>query len=119
MVRCLAVNSEFLVSGGDDRTVRVWRKSAPEQHLEPLRGHDDFVRAVALCSTITHHLATAADDRRLLLWDARSGERLRTFPQLSSSGTCLALRESLLLVGGDKQLRVWHTASGEEHKSFR
>merc|ERR1719330_1324494 len=111
MVRCLAVNGTFLASGSDDRTIRIWSKDRPEC-LHTIAGHGDFVRALALCSTFQERLVSAGDDRRLVLWDASTGERLREYA-CDALVLALRLRESSLITAAeDKQLRVWDTVTG-------
>jgi len=112
MVRCLAVSS-FLASGGDDRTVRLWDKATPTV-IGVLVGHDDFVRAVALCWTFSTRLVSAGDDRRVILWDTVSCHPLREFSH-ESPVMAVALQGSVLFTASDRFLRMWcaETASLE------
>jgi len=111
-VRCLAVNSDYLVSGGDDRKLRVWDKAAPTL-LRTIAGHSDFIRAVALCPNLTNRLVSSADDGKVILWDAGTGQQLLEYEQ-KGLATDLLLNASLLITAGeDSRLRVWRTESAE------
>jgi len=111
MVRCIAVNSSFVASGGDDRKVRVWERDRPHL-LRAINAHDDFVRAVALCSCNPEHLVSAGDDRKVIKWNAATGERLQDF-SYDAVVTALAIYECSLLTGGsDGQMRMWHSVRG-------
>lgn len=123
MVRCLATNSRYLVSGGDDRKVLVWRKERPEL-IRTIVAHNDFVHAVALCQTFPERLVSAGYDGRVVLWDVSSGAEVMEYKHPAATAgplaTALLLHESLLLTCcTDKQLRVWCTETGRLERKMR
>ena len=64
-----------IVSGGDDRTLRLWNSDTGQQIGEPLTGHTAAVLSVAL-SPDGKLIASGGDDRTLRLWDAATGKAL-------------------------------------------
>jgi tetratricopeptide (TPR) repeat protein len=130
-----------IVSGGDDRTVRVWRLVDGAPIGEPLRGHDGAVRAVAAGALPdgTPVIVSGSDDWTVRVWrlaDGRPvGEPLRghtgpvhavaagalpdgTTVIISSGGT--PRMHTMRLVNGnpvigspDGTVRVWRLADGK------
>ena len=79
------------------------------------RGHSDWVTACAF-SHDSSTILSAAYDNTLRLWDAHSGECIRTLE--GHSGPVMACAFSLdgstiLSAAGDKTLRLWDAHSGE------
>merc|ERR1712048_946035 len=98
-VRCLTTNREYLASGSDDRSIRIWKKDAPV-HVRTLMGHSDFVRAVSLCPNLIERLVSAGDDRKVILWNVVTGSRLLDFPHDCIVNSVI-LNASLLATGAD------------------
>jgi WD40 repeat protein len=63
-------NGERLVSGSDDRTIRLWDLRDPAADPKVLSDHEDWVRSVAF-SPNGERLASGSDDRTIRLWDLR------------------------------------------------
>lgn len=124
MVRCLAVNQLYLVSGGDDGKAMVWRKDRPEL-IRSISAHSDFVQAMSLCPTFPKRLVTAGYEGRVLLWDLSTGKELLEYEHQGSSSssrqiTAVRIHESTMLTcSTDKFLRVWNTESGEMQAKMR
>ena len=57
----------LLFSGGRDKSVRAWNATS-YQLVKILTGHTDAVEGLALDAN--NRLASGADDRRLIIWDA-------------------------------------------------
>ncbi|MDQ2808094.1 MAG: hypothetical protein M3Z04_14455 [Chloroflexota bacterium] len=66
-----APNGQILVSGANDKTVRLWRVSDGSQ-LQTLIGHTDWVRSVAFAPG-KQILASGSDDRTVRLWRVSDG----------------------------------------------
>jgi len=101
------------VSGGDDRTVRVW-DLATGQPLHTLSGHEDWVRAVAVGEVDGRPVAVSGGgDRTVRVWDLATGNDIATiaFPYLVLS--IAAATDNRLVVGFDWEvavLRRWLTS---------
>jgi WD40 repeat protein len=64
-----------IVSGSDDKSVRVWDAKTGEQ-LRELQGHTDSVTSVAF-SPDGNRIVSGSDDKSVRVWDAKTGEQLR------------------------------------------
>ncbi|CAE7845251.1 mhkB, partial [Symbiodinium microadriaticum] len=116
MVRCLAENAIYLASGGDDRSICIWRrdeianKRGQAECSSRIVSHTDFVRAVALCSSFPERLLSASDDQRVILWNLHSKEKLREYQHPCSVAAVVLMGPSLATAGEDGRLRIWQTA---------
>lgn len=72
----LVRNGETLVSCSYDGTL-CWWDIAKSNLIQRVEAHEKWIRQIAL-SPDGKHLASVADDMRCHLWDAQSGEKLRT-----------------------------------------
>ncbi|MEV8311819.1 WD40 repeat domain-containing protein [Streptomyces flavidovirens] len=82
----------FLVTGGDDGTVRLWDMSTTAPMSKPLTGHTDAVETLATWSTTAgtsrSYVASAARDGTIRLWDAATA---RCVLQLATGSRVRAL----------------------------
>lgn len=62
-VTCLALDSQSIVSGGQDKTVRVWSETATGkfESKRTLEGHTAAVQRVWLCAPPHDHIVVAVD----------------------------------------------------------
>ncbi|THU75609.1 WD40 repeat-like protein, partial [Dendrothele bispora CBS 962.96] len=58
-----------IVSGSDDKTIRLWDTATGVQVGDPLQGHDDYVKSVAFSADGTR-IVSGSDDRTIRLWHA-------------------------------------------------
>ncbi|MEZ7125634.1 hypothetical protein ACBR40_09870 [Nonomuraea sp. AD125B] len=65
-----------IVSGGVDRTVRMWDLATRKQLGDPLTGHDRGVVALAVTQVNGRPIAlTAGEDRTVRTWDLLTREQ--------------------------------------------
>ena len=69
-VRAMALSRDLktLVTGGDDKCVRVWDVHSAEENTLPLRGHADGIQSICMAPG-GDLVASASDDRTVRLWD--------------------------------------------------
>jgi serine/threonine protein kinase/WD40 repeat protein len=109
-----------IVSGGMDRTVRVWNASTGEQ-LHCLEGHQDPVTAVAFSPDGRRVLSCSGShqkdnqwvgtsDNSIRLWSVDSGKEIHSFKGHADGTQAVAISPDgrFALSGGrDKMLRLW------------
>ncbi|CCM06010.1 uncharacterized protein FIBRA_08253 [Fibroporia radiculosa] len=64
-----------IVSGSEDRTVRVWDAYMGQQLGKPLESHTDSIMSVAI-SHDGRRIASGSNDRTIRVWDADMGRQL-------------------------------------------
>ena len=83
-----------IVSGSDDKSVRVWDASVGKM-LKALEGHTDDVISVAFSSDDSR-IVSGSDDKSVRVWDASTGQTLKVLEghtepaALSVNGRCAA-----------------------------
>ncbi len=107
---CFCPDSLRLLSGSDDRTVRLWDIESG-RCLQVFEQPGDRVRAVTV-SPDGQFAASGGDDFQVFLWNLNTLERVKTLPTLPSRVWAVAFQQQgkklLLAAGGDKQtLRLW------------
>lgn len=108
-VYTLAATANLLVSGGADRTVRVWSVRTG-RCLFVLEGHVEPVRSLALDKSGTK-LLSSSDDRTIRLWNLSNGLCLNSFDAHTDSVRAIAWHPSehtFVSGGGDWALRLWN-----------
>jgi WD40 repeat protein len=114
-VSCMAwsPNGRQLVSGSDDKTVRLWNVvSGTPGHV--LQGHTDILSSVAW-SPNGLRVVSGSFDKTVRLWDAASGAPGPVLQGHIDSVTSVAWSpDGLQIVSGsvDKTVRLWDAASG-------
>jgi WD40 repeat protein len=108
-------NSNRLVSGGNDRTVRTWDLMTG-QELKRLEGHFEQVMGVGFCSDSTR-VASASYDMTARIWDATNGEPIKILSGHSSKIYSMASSSNgpWIATGGrdDQLVRIWNSQTGE------
>jgi serine/threonine protein kinase len=111
-VRCVAISpdGQFLVSGGDDRIVKVWNINEGEE-IYTLIGHSGSVTSVAI-SPDGETLASGSADRTIKLWNLQTGQEIKTLSGDSHSVTCISFhpkKNSVLFSASiDTTIKVWN-----------
>jgi len=110
----LSADGSRIVSGSDDKTVRVW-DAASGECVQTLEGHSGGVMSVAV-SADGSRIVSGSDDKTVRVWDAASGECVQTLEGHSGGVMSVAVSaDGSRIVSGsdDKTVRVWDAASGE------
>jgi platelet-activating factor acetylhydrolase IB subunit alpha len=100
---------DYLVSGGRDRTVRLWN-IVTQECLSVFKYHENWVRSIALHPSGKYILSTG-DDRSIRILDIKSNRCIRTLDDAHSHFiTSLAIHHTLpIMVTGsvDQTVRCW------------
>ena len=121
LVYAVAVSPDghFIVSGSNDKTVKVWN-TASGRLLRSLDGHTDSVRAVAV-SPDGRFIVSGSNDKTVKVWDAASGRLLRSLDGHTDRVRAVAVSpDGRTIVSGshDRTIRAWDLASGESRMLF-
>ena len=118
-VGALADGTPVAVTGGVDRTVRVWRLADGTPVGQPLRGHDGLVASVAVGALLdgTPVVVSASYDDTVRVWRLADGTPVGQ-PLRGHTGKVSAVAAAMLadgtpvaVSGGfDKDVRVWRLA---------
>ncbi|MCI0389092.1 MAG: WD40 repeat domain-containing protein, partial [Acidobacteria bacterium] len=104
-----------LVTGGDDRVVRVWDVVTGQQ-LMSLSGHTDNILSVAV-SPDGQTLASASYDQTAKLWNAVTSQEMATLRGHTAALWSVAFSpdgRKLATASEDETVRLWDVASGRE-----
>jgi WD40 repeat protein len=109
-----------IVSGGEDKTVRVWDLASGDPILAPIHGHQKRITAIAVVSLAGRPvIISGSEDKTLRVWDLASGDTI--LPPIHGhhghvtalTTTSLAGRPVIVSGSADRSLRVWDLESGE------
>lgn len=91
MVNSVAVSADdtFLVSGGEDTTLRVWHSTSGNCELV-LEDHSDEVNCVAISKDMKV-LLSGSKDKSVKIWERKTGKVIMTLFDHRQSVTCLAV----------------------------
>lgn len=105
-----------LVSGSDDKTLRIWDARSGRPTSEPLAGHGEAVNVVAF-SPDGSLILSGSDDKTLRLWNARTGQPhgAPLIGHTSSVTTAVFSADGsrIASAGDDKEVRMWDVRSGK------
>ncbi|ETO31178.1 WD-repeat protein, partial [Reticulomyxa filosa] len=119
---------QFLCSGSDDKTIRVWDTDAAKQ-IKLLNGHDEYVNCVKF--SLYHYynnrrmvICSASDDKTIRFWNFETEKTMQVFTghdkgilsiQFSSFGggrySCYA--------SFDKTIRLWYVETSKSLHVFK
>jgi WD40 repeat protein len=103
-----------LVTGGEDRTVRVWDTKTGKQ-LRSFQGHATKVTAVAVRSD-GRQVASAAEDGAVRVWDLNASDEHRAMTDAKESLWAVAVSpdgKRLAAAGADRKIRVYDPDTGK------
>ncbi|KAJ7846315.1 WD40 repeat-like protein [Mycena olivaceomarginata] len=129
----LRIDRRWIVSCSKDAVVRVWGRESLELE-RVLRGHEGPVNAVGLESgeyddadvedegdagygdkSQRHEgrVVSASGDGKMILWDIKSGERVRTFEGHDRGLACIEFKGDLIISGSnDCKIKIWSASTG-------
>ena len=120
-VRALAFSPDgrFIVTGGDDRTVRLW-DAATGKELRHFVGHGDEIYAVAAARD-ARRIVSAGRDRVVRVWDGVSGKLLHRLVGHTDAVRAVAITPDgkwALSGGDDRAVAYWDVATGKQLRSW-
>ncbi|KIM79163.1 hypothetical protein PILCRDRAFT_10586, partial [Piloderma croceum F 1598] len=103
-----------VVSGSDDKTVRIWNATTGEIEAE-LKGHMDWVRSVAFAQDGSR-VVSGSSDKTVRIWNATTGEVEAELKGHTDWVTSVVFaQDGGRVVSGshDKTVRIWNATTGE------
>ncbi|EDR00248.1 uncharacterized protein LACBIDRAFT_396451 [Laccaria bicolor S238N-H82] len=105
-----------IVSGSDDKTIRVWDSLTGQSVMNPLKGHKDEVHSVAF-SPDGRYIISGSADKTIRVWDAHTGQSvmdpLRGHEAEVHSVVFSSDGRYIVSGSADKTLRVWDAQTGQ------
>jgi len=114
-----APDGRTALTGGDDRTVRLW-DVATGQELRVFLGHTDAVWYVT-CTRDGKRALSCGMDRTLLLWDVATAKELKVFEGHTAAVECADLSPDgrhVVSGGQDGTVRLWDADTGSEEQKL-
>jgi len=114
----LSPNAKWLVSGGDDKVLRIYDyKTRTEiRTLDKDHGHKDIIRAIAI-SPDNQLLISGSNDKTIKIWDLNSGDFIDELTGHTQPVTSLAITsDSQFLASGADEgtVRIWDLKQRQE-----
>ncbi len=105
-ITCLGFFGFRAVTGSLDCSVQVWHTSPSNpRRLLVLKGHEATVCCVSITS---NRVISGGADKRVIIWDAKTGEILQSLHGHNRSITCLHVSGNCLATGdAGAEIRLW------------
>jgi WD40 repeat protein/energy-coupling factor transporter ATP-binding protein EcfA2 len=108
------IDSSKIISGSDDKTIKVWNARTGEL-LNTLEGHHGEVSSVAWDHT-SSKIVSGSYDHTVGIWDAETGDLLHALKGHSGKVSSVSWNhDSSKIVSGslDKTIKIWDAGNGE------
>jgi WD40 repeat protein/NAD-dependent dihydropyrimidine dehydrogenase PreA subunit len=122
----LTPNEKYIISGSDDKTIKIWKFSPSEMNdlidttsdanddlIHTIRGHDKKINSVIITPD-GNNILSASDDNTIKTWDLYSRNLIETFETHEEGVTSIAISldgKFMLSSGGqikkNKTIKVW------------
>ena len=98
------IKENFLLSGSDDNTIKIWKEY---QYFAILEDHKNSVRT--LCKINNNYFASGSFDNRIKIWDFKNLKCIQTLEgHYSNVNTVIKLKNNnLASCSMDKTIKIW------------
>ena len=108
-------NSQWLVSAGEDATLRLWNVETGKQVIPPISAHLSSIRDVAF-SPNGESIVSASVDSTVRVWDTATGAR-KNFPRMKHEDAVFSVAfnvkgDRIVSSSADRTVRVWNANTG-------
>ncbi|KIJ49834.1 hypothetical protein M422DRAFT_246201, partial [Sphaerobolus stellatus SS14] len=109
-------DGQKVVSGSDDRTIRIWNAETGQLVSGPFEGHEGLVRSVAF-SPDGQRVVSGSNDKTIRIWNAETGQ-LVSGPFEGHEGLVRSVAfspDGQRVVSGsdDKTIQIWNAETGQ------
>lgn len=116
-VNALAIssNGQWLISGSQDKTLRIWDVDSRTTLGEPILGHTEWVTSIAV-SPDSNLVASASGDNTVRLWDIATRRLVKTLEGHENVVVSVVFSvdgNNVISGSTDLSVRVWDTWTGE------
>ncbi|KAL6046874.1 Vegetative incompatibility protein HET-E-1 [Balamuthia mandrillaris] len=114
-VYCIKFSESRVVTGSNDRTVKVVDLQSGEL-VHTLEGHTAEVRAIDFDET---KLASGSRDRTVKIWDCNTGQCLLTMEEHTGPVKCIQMTDNIVMSGSeDATMKMFDLNSGKAVQTF-
>jgi WD40 repeat protein len=113
-------NNQVVVTGGQDKAVRVWNFGDAKQ-VRTLDGHGGAVAAVAFHHNDAGRVATGGEDKIARLFNVNDGMLIKAFPEQAAAIAAVAIHpnnQELAAADASGAIRVWKIEDGTEIRAL-
>ena len=110
-------NSNRLISGSEDKTIKIWNLETGEC-LKTLREHHDWVNCILIISN--NKFLSGSDDKKIKIWDLDSFECLNTLKNEKGIKSLCSILDNQIACGCyDGSINIWDLFGLNKVKSFK